>query len=97
MDNWSDRVRLGILIGIAVLIAIAGWNLYETRRQRSELKEHMTQLAKAVNSRPATNPPPPTRPTGPDPEKVYTVKTDGAPFKGSKSAPITIVEISEFQ
>lgn len=96
MNNWSDRIPLGILIGVAILIALAGWNVYETRRQRIELNDQMAQLARAINTRPAANPTP-QRPSGPDPAKVYTVKTDGAPSKGPKSAPITIVEISEFQ
>ena len=34
---------------------------------------------------------------GPDPNRVYTIRTDGAPFKGRKDAPITIAEFSDFQ
>lgn len=98
MNKWGDKIPLAILIGIAVLIVLTGLNVYETRRQRIELNDQMTQLAKAINARPAApNPAQPARPSGPDPEKVYTVKTEGAPFEGSKSAPITIVEISDFQ
>lgn len=93
----SESIRIGILVGIAVLIVIAGLNLYETRRQRIELNERMTQLATAINPRPANPAAAPARPPGPDPDKVYTVKTEGAPFRGSKSAPITIVEVSDFQ
>jgi len=96
MDNWSDKIRLGILVGIAVLIAIAGMNLYETRQQRIELNDRMAQLATAINARPAGNPAP-ARPSGPDPDKIYTVKIEGAPIEGSKSAPVQIVEISDFQ
>src|ERR1700674_1042927 len=96
LNRISGLIRLGILAGVAVLIAISAMNLYETRRQRIELNDRMTQLATAINARPAANPAP-ARPSGPDPEKVYTVKTEGAPFEGSKSAPITIVEISDFQ
>ena len=95
-DQTSDKIRLGILIGIVALIAIAGMNVYETRQQRIEINDRMTQLAMAINARPAANPAP-ARPSGPDPEKVYTVKTEGAPIEGSKSAPIQIVEISDFQ
>ena len=93
----ADKIRLGILIGIAILIAITGLNLYEMRRQRIELNDQMTQLAKAINTRPAANPAQPPRPSGPDPDKVYTVKTEGAPIEGSKSAPVQIIEISDFQ
>lgn len=95
--NNSDNVRLGILIGVVLLIALASLNVYETRRQRIELNDQMTQLAKAINTRPTANPAQPPRPSGPDPDKVYTVKTEGAPIEGSKSAPVQIVEISDFQ
>lgn len=95
--NNSDKIRLGILIGVVLLIALASLNVYETRRQRIELNDQMTQLAKAINTRPATNPAQPPRPSGPDPDKVYTLKTDTAPIEGSRSAPIQIIEISDFQ
>jgi len=35
--------------------------------------------------------------TGPDPNKVYTVRTEGSPAKGSPTAPIVIAEFSDFQ
>jgi hypothetical protein len=98
MDKMSERIGIGILIGVVALIAIAGMNLYETRQQRLELNDRMAQLATAINARPAApNPAQPARPSGPDPAKVYTLKTEGAPIEGSKSAPIQIVEVSDFQ
>src|SRR5262245_44378634 len=98
MNNWSEKIPLGILVGVVVLIVIAGANLYETHQQRTEMNDRTTQLATAINARPAApNPAQPARPSGPDPDKVYTVKVEGAPIEGSKSAPVQIVEISDFQ
>ena len=87
-------IRVGILVGVALLVVISGMNLYETRKQRVELNERIAQLATSINTKPAA---PAPRPTGPDPDKVYTVKTEGAPFLGLSDAPITIAEFSEFQ
>jgi hypothetical protein len=88
-------IRLAILVGVAALVVLTGMNVYQTRQQRAELNDRMAQLVTALNTKPAAAPP--QRPTGPDPDKVYTVKTEGAPFKGPSGAPITIAEFSEFQ
>jgi hypothetical protein len=34
---------------------------------------------------------------GPDPNKVYPIKTQGAPAEGPENAPIVIAEFSDFQ
>ena len=92
-----DRVWVIILAGVIVLIAIAALNLYETVRQRSEFTDRMTQVLNAVNTRPTPNPTNSPRPPGPDPDKVYTVQTQGAPARGPNGAPIRIAEFSDFQ
>jgi len=49
-----------------------------------------TQVANAAKAKPAPQ-------QGPDPNKVYAVKTDGSPFKGNAGAPVVIAEFSEYQ
>ena len=96
VTSGSNRsIGLAILVGVAALVVLTGMNLYETRKQRTELSDQMSQMLTALNNRPAA--PQPQRPSGPDPDKVYTVKTEGAPFEGPPSAPITIAEFSDFQ
>jgi hypothetical protein len=96
-----DRIAIAILFGLVVLITISALNLYETHRQRNEFIDRMTQVLNAVNARVAGNSGnpsnQPTPPPGPDPDKVYTVRTQGAPAQGPKEAPIKIAEFSDFQ
>ena len=54
------------------------------------LDQLQIQVANTAKAKPAPQ-------QGPDPNKVYAVKTEGAPFKGSASAPIVIAEFSEYQ
>jgi protein-disulfide isomerase len=52
-----------------------------------------TALAKAA----AAAPPPPAAAAAADPGKAYNIDITGDPFKGPKSAPVTIVEFSDYQ
>ena len=98
--GWTE---LGTFVGLAVaiVVGIATWNetkmVSKTLSDRlGGLENRLNQIAAKVDSvaaRPAA--PPPQR--GPDPNRVYQVLVDKAPFEGPKNAPITIAEFSDFQ
>ena len=54
-----------------------------------------TKVEAAAKAPPAPAAAPPR--SGPDPNKVYAIKTDRAPAKGPANAPVTIAEFSDFQ
>ena len=96
------------LVAVGLAVVIAWLNFQETKHQRSALEERISLLEgqitalgskvdAAARAAAQARPQPPPQPQGPDPNKVYAVKTDGAPAIGPKSAPITIAEFSDFQ
>ena len=66
----------------------------DTARRLADIDQRMiqlqTQVANAAKAKPAPS-------QGPDPNKVYTVKTEGAPVHGNPNAPIVIAEFSDYQ
>ena len=83
------------LAGVGVLILLGYLNWQETRAVQKSLDDRLekveTRLADLAKARPAA------ARQGPDPDRVYSVKTDGAPIKGPAGAPVTIAELSDFQ
>jgi hypothetical protein len=105
-SNFSRRgdilgiVTLAGVIGL-MMISFANWR--EIDQIQTSLDARLGQIdnrigqvsAKVdnVSARPAAQP---TR-RGPDPNRVYDIKTAGSPSKGPAGAPITIAEFSDFQ
>ena len=92
---WAALAGVGVLL----VISVAGWSREKTAREAVEgrfanLEASVAQLTGKVDQ--AAKAARPQR-QGPDPDKVYTVKTAGAPSKGLVGAPILIAEFSDFQ
>jgi protein-disulfide isomerase len=96
--DWIGLATLIAVIGVAA-ISIANWTLgrgaqKSVESRLAQVDSRIEQLGKKVEAAVAA-----ARPArqGPDPDHVYTLKTEGAPVRGASNAPVTIVEISDFQ
>ncbi len=101
MNRGQWPVALVTLGGIGVLLAMT----YSSSREISQINDgldgrlkkietRISQLADKVDKLPAQAQ---RSRRGPDPNKVYRIKTAGSPAKGPPNAPVTIAEFSDFQ
>jgi protein-disulfide isomerase len=88
-----------VLASGALVIGFVAWT--DTKKVKDDLAKRLSDIDQRIialqkqvaNSAKAA--PPPQQ--GPDPNKVYSVKVDGAPSKGNATAPIVIAEFSDYQ
>ena len=98
---FGPTAAIGMFIGGAILAGsmVIKSGLTDTATQlagiQTSLAETKVALDAVAKSGGGAAPAAPRR--GPDPNKVYTVKTAGAPIKGPADAKITLVEFSDFQ
>ena len=96
--GWLGILTLAGVVG-ALIVGAATWREMRNVQQAldeklGKLETRLTQISAKVDAAGARQAP---AQRGPDPNKVYPVKTDGAPYKGAKSAPVVIAEFSDFQ
>ena len=90
-------MRLAVIGGLAALVVLAAMIWEQSRRIERVLDARLGQLDDRLEKVARASQAAPSAPRGPDPNRVYTVKTDGAPVRGPVSAPVTIAEFSDFQ
>lgn len=96
--QWPAWAALGG-VGVALVLSLSAWSQQKKATETIEgrfqnLEASVQQLTTKVDQAQRAAAP---RRTGPDPDKVYTIKTAGAPSKGRTGAPIVIAEFSDFQ
>jgi hypothetical protein len=96
--TWKE---LAMFVGLAIVVVTGIIDYNETVKLQTMVSERLQSVDNKINvmsakvdlaARPAA-----PRQTGPDPNKVYAVKIDGAPYEGPREAPVTIAEFSDFQ
>lgn len=100
----SEAGSRGVMVWLPTVLAVAAlalsaylWNDADSQRKENSakfaaLEGRVSQLAGQVVAAQR-----PRQPSGPDPNKVYPVKLDGAPARGNPKAPIVIAEFSDYQ
>jgi hypothetical protein len=102
--NPPDKTTAGPTIAAALIVGIAlicGSYLLARSLDRTteELKRIGTGIADVKEAVKTAAPRAPTQQArrGPDPERRYSMKTEGAPVIGAKHAKVTLIEVSDFQ
>lgn len=103
-----DGLRIATSVALAVVLVISIMNLRAAGRIEEDLdrklervEDRIARVSERLADQPSAAAQPQAQQTpprrGPDPDRVYTIRTAGAPSKGPSTAPVTIAEFSDFQ
>ena len=94
LPGYILLLAMGVVIALTVTNYMALNDLRKSLDTRLvQMDQKLAQVATKIDNAAASA----QRRSGPDPARVYTVKTEEAPAKGPASAPVTIAEFSDFQ
>ena len=91
-----DSLGLATLAGVVAVLVISFASWRDVDRIDRSLGERLTRLEARIDQI-GTRAPAQAAQRGPDPNRVYPIKTDGSPSRGKAGAPVTIAEFSDFQ
>ena len=95
----ADPLGLATLAGVVAVLVLSFASWRDVERIDRSLNERLgkleTRLDQVATRMERASAQAPQR--GPDPNRVYTIQTASAPFRGPAGAPVTIAEFSDFQ
>jgi protein-disulfide isomerase len=94
-STYNNMLK-GLVAAIAIAAFVGGYTLGNfSPESNSMTKEDLAEIVKEINSKPAAQVV--QQPTQPSAPTLVMVSLDDDPVLGSKDAPVTIVEFSDFQ
>jgi len=92
-----DPLGLATLVGVVAVLMISFWNWREITQMQGTLDDRLSEIEDQITQ--VSNRPAPRQQArrGPDPNRVYQIRTDGAPARGPSNAPVTVAVLSDFQ
>lgn len=101
-DNGVHVIVAAMILGVCMIggAYLVSNSIDRVTEQIPEFESAMKSLQSSIAAQGGSAPSAPAaapRRRGPDPDKVYTLTSAGAPFKGPGDAKITVIEFADFQ